>query len=35
VFRHIMLHGIRGFNNYPDDNLFAICVDKGVFLMEE
>jgi hypothetical protein len=35
VFRHIMLHGIRGFKNYPDDSLFTVCVDKGVFLMEE
>ena len=35
VFRHIMMHGIRGFNNYPDDSLFTVCVDKGVFLMEE
>jgi hypothetical protein len=35
VFRHIMLHGIRGFKNYPDDSLFTVCVDKGIFLMEE
>ena len=35
VFRHIQLHGFTGFNNYPDENLFAVCVDKGIFLMEE
>jgi hypothetical protein len=35
VFRHIQLHGFRGFINYPDDALFATCVDNGVFLMEE
>jgi len=35
VFRHIQLHGFRGFQNYPDDALFATCVDKGIFLMEE
>jgi hypothetical protein len=35
VYRHIQLHGCRGFSNYPDDNLFATCVDKGIFLMEE
>jgi hypothetical protein len=35
VFRHIQLHGFRGFINYPDDALFATCVDKGIFLMEE
>jgi len=35
VFRHIQLHGFRGFVNYPDDALFATCVDKGIFLMEE
>jgi len=35
VFRHIQLFGFRGFRNYPDDALFATCVDKGIFLMEE
>ena len=35
VFRHIQLHGFKGFINYPDDALFATCVDKGIFLMEE
>jgi len=35
VYRHIQLHGFTGFNNYPDDALFATCVDKGIFLMEE
>jgi hypothetical protein len=35
VFRHIQLHGFTGFANYPDDALFASCVDKGIFLMEE
>ena len=35
VLRHIQLHGFRGFENYPDENLFASCVDKGIFLMEE
>jgi hypothetical protein len=35
VFRYIQLHGFTGFKNYPDDNLFAVCVDKGIFLMEE
>jgi len=35
IYRHIQLHGSRGFANYPDDALFASCVDKGIFLMEE
>ena len=35
VFRHIQLHGFKGFINYPDDALFASCVDNGTFLMEE
>ena len=35
VYRHFQLHGSRGFINYPDDALFASCVDKGIFLMEE
>ena len=35
VYKHIQLHGFVGFNNYPDDNLFTSCVDKGIFLMEE
>jgi hypothetical protein len=35
VFKHIQLHGFTGFKNYPDDVLFAACVDKGIFLMEE
>jgi hypothetical protein len=35
VFRHIQLHGFKGFINYPADALFATCVDKGIFLMEE
>jgi hypothetical protein len=35
VFRHIQLHGFEGFANFTDNNLFASCVDKGTFLMEE
>jgi len=35
VFRYIQLRGFKGFANYPDDTLFAACVDKGIFLMEE
>ena len=35
VFKHIQIHGFTGFKNYPDDALFATCVDKGIFLMEE
>jgi hypothetical protein len=35
VFRHIQLHGFEGFNKIPDQDLFATCVDKGIFLMEE
>jgi hypothetical protein len=35
LYRHIMLHGNKGFKDYPDNNLFASCVDKGIFLMEE
>jgi alpha-D-ribose 1-methylphosphonate 5-triphosphate synthase subunit PhnH len=35
VYRHLQLHGSRGFIDYPDDALFASCVDKGIFLMEE
>jgi len=35
VFRHIQLHGFTGFKNYSSDELFASCVDKGIFLMEE
>jgi hypothetical protein len=35
VFRHIMVHGFKGFRNDPDEDLFASCVHKGVFLMEE
>jgi hypothetical protein len=35
VYRHLQLHGFRGFIDYPDDALFASCVDKGIFLMEE
>jgi len=35
VYRHIQLQGFPGFKNYPDDSLFASCVDKGIFLMEE
>ncbi len=35
VFRHIQLHGFAGFNKIPDQDLFASCVDKGIFLMEE
>lgn len=35
VYRHLQLHGFTGFKQYPDDALFATCVDKGIFLMEE
>jgi len=35
LYKHMQLHGSRGFNNYPDDALFSSCVDKGIFLMEE
>ena len=35
VYRHIQLHGSKGFKNYSDKNLFESCVDKGIFLMEE
>ena len=35
VYRHIQLHGFEGFKNLPDNSLFATCVDKGIFLMEE
>ena len=35
VYRHIQLHGFKGFRHYPDDDLFSSCVDKGIFLMEE
>jgi hypothetical protein len=35
VFRHIQLHGFEGFNKIPDEDLFASCVHKGIFLMEE
>lgn len=35
VFRQIMLEGFEGFVNYSNERLFAMCVDKGVFLMEE
>jgi hypothetical protein len=35
VFRHIQLHGFVGFKNETDNNLFATCVHKGIFLMEE
>lgn len=35
VYRHIQLHGFEGFKNVPDQNLFASCVHKGIFLMEE
>jgi hypothetical protein len=35
VFRHIQLHGFEGFNKISDQDLFATCVHKGVFLMEE
>ncbi len=35
VFRHLQLHGFEGFKNIPDHNLFASCIDKGIFLMEE
>ena len=35
LYRHIMLHGNKGFKDYQDNNLFASCVDKGIFLMEE
>ncbi len=35
VYRHIQLHGSKGFKDYADEALFASCVDKGIFLMEE
>ena len=35
VFRHIQLHGFKGFSNYSDDALFFSCVHNGTFLMEE
>jgi hypothetical protein len=35
VFRYIQLHGFEGFNKIPDEDLFASCVHKGIFLMEE
>ena len=35
VFRHLQLHGIEGFKNVSDDNLFESCVHNGTFLMEE
>ena len=35
VYRHIQLHGFKGFKNYADESLFATCVDKCIFLMEE
>jgi hypothetical protein len=35
VFRHIQLHGFEGFNKISDEELFATCVHKGIFLMEE
>ena len=35
VFRYIQLHGFEGFNKIPDEDLFATCVHKGIFLMEE
>jgi len=35
VFQHIQRHGFEGFKNYSDKDLFASCVDKGIFLMEE
>lgn len=35
VYRHIQLHGSKGFKDYKDEALFASCVDKGIFLMEE
>ena len=35
VFRHIQLHGSKGFKDYTDEALFASCVDNGTFLMEE
>lgn len=35
VYQYLQLHGFKGFNQYPDDALFACCVDKGIFLMEE
>ena len=35
VFRYIQLHGFTGLNKFSDEDLFASCVHKGVFLMEE
>ena len=35
VYRHLQLHGFAGFNKIPDQDLFATCVHKGIFLMEE
>jgi hypothetical protein len=34
VYRHLQLYGFEGFKNIPDHNLFASCIDKGIFLME-
>ena len=35
VYKHIQLHGFVGFKNESDNNLFASCIHKGIFLMEE
>jgi hypothetical protein len=35
VYRHIQLYGFEGFKDYKDEALFASCVDKGIFLMED
>ena len=35
VYRHLQLHGFEGFNKISDEDLFATCVHKGIFLMEE
>ena len=35
LYRHIQMHGSKGFKDYSDENLFASCVHKGIFLMEE
>ena len=35
LYRHIQMHGSKGFKDYSDENLFASCVHKGIFLMED
>jgi hypothetical protein len=35
VYRHIQMHGFKGFKEHTDEALFSSCVHSGVFLMEE